>query len=72
MTLQETKGLTLEQVDKMMEEVSPRKSASWKPYTTFAADMGLTQTGVVLEDDAKVETAPVEEVRHSIDEKAAK
>jgi len=53
----------------MMEEVTPRKSASWKPYTTFAADMGLTSTGVVMEDDAKVETAPVKEVRHSIDEK---
>ncbi|KAF9287297.1 hypothetical protein BGZ68_002009 [Mortierella alpina] len=32
----ETKGLTLEQVDQMLEEVSPRKSAAWKPTTTFA------------------------------------
>ncbi|ORX57036.1 general substrate transporter [Hesseltinella vesiculosa] len=31
----ETKGLTLEQVDQMMDEVSPRKSAGWKPSTTF-------------------------------------
>lgn len=32
----ETKGLTLEQVDLMMEEVgSPRKSANWKPSITF-------------------------------------
>lgn len=54
----------------MMEEVTPRKSAKWKPHTTFAADMGLTHTGVVMEDDAKVETAPIEEVRHSIEEKA--
>lgn len=54
----------------MMEEVTPRKSAGWKPYTTFAADMGLMHTGVVVEDDAKVETAPVEGVRGSIDEKA--
>lgn len=53
----------------MMEEVTPRKSAAWKPYTTFAADMGLTSTGVMVEDDAKVETAPVKEIRHSIDEK---
>ncbi|KAG0195962.1 hypothetical protein BGX33_002300 [Mortierella sp. NVP41] len=32
----ETKGLTLEQVDQMLDEVSPRKSAAWKPTTTFA------------------------------------
>ncbi|KAJ5720351.1 uncharacterized protein N7483_008285 [Penicillium malachiteum] len=31
----ETKGLTLEQVDKMMEETTPRTSAGWKPSTTF-------------------------------------
>ena len=36
----EMKGLSLEQVDKMMEEVSPRKSAKWVPKTTFAAEMG--------------------------------
>ncbi|TPX13044.1 uncharacterized protein E0L32_006470 [Thyridium curvatum] len=35
----ETKGLTLEQVDKMMEETTPRTSAGWKPTTTFAAQM---------------------------------
>ncbi|KAH7130917.1 hypothetical protein EDB81DRAFT_905588 [Dactylonectria macrodidyma] len=33
----ETKGLTLEQVDKMMEENTPRTSAKWKPTTTFAS-----------------------------------
>lgn len=33
----ETKGLSLEQVDKMMEETTPRTSARWKPTTTFAA-----------------------------------
>ncbi|OOF93528.1 hypothetical protein ASPCADRAFT_209484 [Aspergillus carbonarius ITEM 5010] len=38
----ETKGLTLEQVDKMMEETTPRTSAKWTPHGTFAADMGLT------------------------------
>ncbi|BEJ14422.1 hypothetical protein CspHIS471_0401890 [Cutaneotrichosporon sp. HIS471] len=32
----ETKGLTLEQVDQMMEECgSPRKSPGWKPTTTY-------------------------------------
>ncbi|KAL1900544.1 hypothetical protein Sste5346_002267 [Sporothrix stenoceras] len=35
----ETKGLTLEQVDKMMEETTPRTSGKWKPSTTFAADL---------------------------------
>ncbi|KAG2177388.1 hypothetical protein INT44_007899 [Umbelopsis vinacea] len=35
----ETKGLTLEQVDRMMEEVSPRKSAAWKPTTTYASEL---------------------------------
>ena len=36
----ETKGLSLEQVDKMMEEVSPRNSAKWRPHTTFANSQG--------------------------------
>ncbi|CAG7944433.1 unnamed protein product [Penicillium salamii] len=37
----ETKGLTLEQVDKMMEETTPRTSAKWKPHSTFAAEIGM-------------------------------
>ncbi|EXJ65994.1 uncharacterized protein A1O5_10971 [Cladophialophora psammophila CBS 110553] len=32
----ETKGLTLEQVDKMMEESTPRTSSKWRPTSTFA------------------------------------
>ncbi|KAH7309790.1 putative high affinity glucose transporter [Stachybotrys elegans] len=36
----ETKGLSLEQVDKMFEESSPRTSAKWKPTTTFASTAG--------------------------------
>ncbi len=36
----EMKGLTLEQIDRMMEETTPRKSAGWVPTTTFAAEMG--------------------------------
>ncbi|KAI8059359.1 major facilitator superfamily transporter monosaccharide [Gongronella butleri] len=35
----ETKGLTLEQVDQMLEETTPRKSAKWKPSTTFVDQM---------------------------------
>ena len=50
----ETKGLTLEQVDRMMEEVgSPRKSAGWMPKSTFAQDMGMTKDGklpITVED----------------------
>lgn len=37
----ETKGLSLEQVDRMMEETSPRTSAKWVPHTTFASEMGM-------------------------------
>ena len=47
----ETKGLTLEQVDKMMEETTPRTSAGWKPHSTFADEMGLV--------DEKAAAAPV-------------
>ncbi|ORY23919.1 putative glucose transporter [Naematelia encephala] len=44
----ETKGLTLEQVDRMMEEVgSPRRSAGWKPHGTYAAEMGLNPDGTL-------------------------
>jgi sugar porter (SP) family MFS transporter len=42
----ETKGLSLEQVDKMLEESSPRTSGKWVPHTTFAADMGLLEKGI--------------------------
>ncbi|KAJ5087662.1 Major facilitator-type transporter ecdD [Penicillium angulare] len=38
----ETKGLSLEQVDKMLEETTPMTSAKWKPHETFAHEMGLT------------------------------
>jgi hypothetical protein len=41
----ETKGLSLEQVDRMMEESTPRTSAKWVPHSTFAADMGMTEKG---------------------------
>ena len=39
----ETKGLSLEQVDKMMEETTPRTSSKWKPTTTFASEMGIKE-----------------------------
>merc|ERR1712093_743803 len=37
----ETKGLSLEQVDRMMEGSSPRTSAKWVPHETFASAMGV-------------------------------
>ncbi|MCJ1476512.1 hypothetical protein MMC13_005178 [Lambiella insularis] len=43
----ETKGLSLEQVDRMLEETSPRTSSKWVPHTTFAAEMGLTDKGTL-------------------------
>jgi hypothetical protein len=46
----ETKGLTLEQVDRMLEETTPRTSAKWKPHSTFAADMGLTDKGTLADE----------------------
>ena len=67
---QETKGLSLEQVDQMMDEVTPRKSAGWKPHTTFAEATGLAEKGVALENDAHVETAAVEVVQETIRQKS--
>jgi hypothetical protein len=48
----ETKGLTLEQVDKMLEESTPRTSAKWRATTTFASTMsqgGLLDKSVVAD-----------------------
>ncbi|KAF5380219.1 hypothetical protein D9757_008240 [Collybiopsis confluens] len=39
----ETKGLTLEQVDQMMAETTPRTSAGWRPTKTFAQEMGMVE-----------------------------
>ncbi|KAI5199389.1 monosaccharide transporter [Aureobasidium subglaciale] len=50
----ETKGLSLEQVDKMMEEVNPRNSAGWKPTSTFANEMGMTK-GDITETEIHVD-----------------
>jgi MFS family permease len=36
----ETKGLSLEQVDRMLEETTPRTSAAWRPKATYAAELG--------------------------------
>ncbi|RDW65174.1 hypothetical protein BP5796_09866 [Coleophoma crateriformis] len=59
----ETKGLSLEQVDRMMEETTARNSAKWKPHSTFAADMGLVDKGAVgtTVESLNVGSASVEE-----------
>ncbi|KAH7401328.1 high affinity glucose transporter RGT2 [Pyrenochaeta sp. MPI-SDFR-AT-0127] len=44
----ETKGLTLEQVDKMLEETTARTSRKWKPTTTFAAEMHLGEKHIEI------------------------
>ncbi|MCJ1433094.1 hypothetical protein MMC27_002453 [Xylographa pallens] len=43
----ETKGLSLEQVDRMLEETNARTSSKWVPHTTFASEMGLTGKGTL-------------------------
>ncbi|MCJ1389589.1 hypothetical protein MMC18_002446 [Xylographa bjoerkii] len=43
----ETKGLSLEQVDRMLEETNARTSSKWVPHTTFASEMGLTDKGAL-------------------------
>ena len=42
----ETKGLSLEQVDRMLEETNPRHSAAWKPHSTFAQDMHIAEKNI--------------------------
>jgi hypothetical protein len=43
----ETKGLSLEQVDRMLEETTSRTSAGWVPKSTFATQIGLDDKGVL-------------------------
>jgi len=38
----ETKGLTLEQVDQMFSETTPRKSPQWVPHSTYAQQHNLS------------------------------
>jgi sugar porter (SP) family MFS transporter len=45
----ETKGLSLEQVDQMMAEATPRTSAKWRPTKTFAGGSGHLDKAVIDE-----------------------
>jgi hypothetical protein len=40
----ETKGLSLEQVDRMLEETTPRNSTKWVPHSTFAETSSIDTT----------------------------
>ena len=59
----ETKGLSLEQVDRMLEETSPRHSSKWLPHSTFAADMGMTEKSNVEEVENVADKSFQEAVR---------
>ena len=48
----------------MMEEVNARHSASWKPHSTFAEEMGLTHKGLALD-------APAEAIHIAVAEKGS-
>ncbi|KAF2009098.1 general substrate transporter [Aaosphaeria arxii CBS 175.79] len=54
----EMKGLSLEQVDQMLEEVTPRKSAGWVPTTTFAAEVGMVEKNVVQHEEIEEPHTP--------------
>jgi len=53
----ETKGLSLEQVDKMMEETTPRTSAKWRPRDTYANEAGVrdgvVDAGIIADTERK-------------------
>lgn len=51
----ETKGLSLEQVDRMMEESTPRTSAKWRPSETFASAMAGREGKLTTEQLQDVE-----------------
>ncbi|KAH9881040.1 hypothetical protein J1614_001533 [Plenodomus biglobosus] len=57
----ETKGLSLEQVDRMLEETTPRTSTKWVPHLTHEADVSS------LESKDKQGTAPRAEFRENTD-----
>lgn len=42
------KGLSLEQIDKMLEESTPRTSGKWRAHSTFASDMGIAEKSLSL------------------------
>lgn len=61
----ETKGLSLEQVDRMLEETTPRTSAKWVPHSTWAADTGMVHDKTQLTSEKPVHT------EHAVNETSA-
>ncbi|KAJ7649287.1 general substrate transporter [Mycena rosella] len=58
--ISETKGLSLEQVDQMLGETTPRTSNGWKPYKTWAAAEGhIHEKEIREEKESGEETKPV-------------
>ncbi|ERT03008.1 hypothetical protein HMPREF1624_01312 [Sporothrix schenckii ATCC 58251] len=55
----ETKGLTLEQVDLMMEEATPRTSAKWRPTKTFASGIAHGEKSTVVNNETVPQEVPV-------------
>jgi hypothetical protein len=47
--------LSLEQVDKMMEETSPRTSSKWRPRETFASTAATTERGKLDVEHGKLD-----------------
>lgn len=65
----ETKGLSLEQIDRMLEEVNPRKSRGWVPHSTFASEMGMASkhAGNTSAEETEAEKAiPVETAHETV------
>ncbi|KAJ7691131.1 general substrate transporter [Mycena rosella] len=48
----ETKGLSLEQVDQMLAETTPRTSSGWAPHQTWAAAEGKIAEKAIHHEDA--------------------
>ena len=55
----ETKGLSLEQVDKMLAETNPRTSAKWVPHDTWATSEGLVDEKVIEDSPEHSDTVEV-------------
>lgn len=60
----ETKGLSLEQVDKMLEESTPMTSAKWKPHDTFAHEMGMLDKQEPTVSHLEERASPTERLRN--------
>lgn len=52
----ETKGLTLEQVDQMLSETTPRTSAKWVPHSTYASGEMQKEKTAHVEQKSDVES----------------